>query len=234
MKKKTTQAPTSAQTAAGSPLGNAATAMYRVAVLHPAARNPNTMEPEEYAVLKAAIKELNDLPQPLLITPHLTIPDEYEIVDGYHRWLAASELGFTEVPCVFRNYSAEEREAVRLGMNRNRGHIDLRIARDVVQDLLGEGWSSEQLVITGFSEAQLAELEGAVDHSTAKDLLKDAASAAGDIDDSPETAAKAFVLEIPFVNKRDMVAARRALKKAAGATKDLSRGLLNALGLEKA
>jgi hypothetical protein len=198
--------------------------------------NPNHMDPEEYADLKAGIRAGRDMPQPLLVAFDTT-DGLYEIVDGEHRWSAVGELiaegvlaPTVTLPCVLRDqWSAEERAAWRLGLNKNRGAIRLKIARDVVRDLSDNGADPRLLTIAGYKADELL-----LDHAHLTDAALDVGKAGKDSaagDEIPAgAAAKPFVLEVPFRTREELVRARRALLKASGPAKDLSTGLFAVLG----
>jgi ParB/RepB/Spo0J family partition protein len=57
----------------------------------------NTVEYEE---LKQAIREHGVL---MNVVVRETAPNEYEIIEGMHRWAAAREVGLTELPCLVRD-----------------------------------------------------------------------------------------------------------------------------------
>jgi ParB-like chromosome segregation protein Spo0J len=202
----------------------------------PDAENPNKMSPEAYLMLEEAVRvdaeKGSPFKQPLLLAP-VEPPDAggfaFVVVDGEHRRRAALAAGLTSVPAVVVEMTDEEIKAWRLGMNRNRGEIDLAVAREIVLDLTSEGWSVQNLVVTGFSADEISDLTKSA-ASTVSDLIEDAGTA--EVEDAPAVAAKPFVLEIPFVDKKQYELAKRKLRKAAGKTKDLARGLLNVLGEE--
>lgn len=183
------------------------------------AENPNRMSEEEYARLLGAMRA-DAFNQPILVAER---GRGYLIVDGEHRRRAAVDLGMTHIPAVVRQYTDEQVRAVRLGMNRNRGEVDLTRARVILLDLQVEGWSPEQLVVTGFSAEEIADLTRTNEPHTPDPLT----GAPGEEPPLPE---KPFVLEIAFADRATFERAKRALRKAAGKTKDYAQGLLNVLG----
>ena len=91
-------------------------------LLRDADENPNKMEPEQLSMLAEAIRRKGFL-QPILVR---RVEGQYEIIDGHHRTRAAREVGLTEIPClVATNCSDEDAAALRIGMNRFRGELDL-------------------------------------------------------------------------------------------------------------
>lgn len=224
-----------ATTTPKSELGDDAETMLAIGALRPPKVNPNVMTPEEFAALKEGIRAGDDMPQPLVVGEILGQPGVYEIIDGEHRWQAVTELvaegHFAEgvkLPCKLRSYWTEaQRTAWRIGLNHSRGHIRLRVAREQIADLKLNGASDAELAVTGFTPAELA-----YDPSATAARETSATSTPPSEEDAPPTAAKPFTLELTFASRAELVAVRRALKKAAGKSKDLSRGLMAALGME--
>jgi len=69
--------------------------------IHPNSFNKNRMGVQYYAALKAGIADPRiGILKPILIRNDPTKSGEYEIVDGEHRWKAATEVGYTEVPVI--------------------------------------------------------------------------------------------------------------------------------------
>jgi hypothetical protein len=197
-------------------------------VLCPPEKNPNKMTDAEYALLKdamaAASKNGDEVLQTVLLSPHDPPADTFDVVDGNHRVQAAIELGWTDMLAIVRAMTPNEIIAYRLGMNRNRGRIDLTIAKGQLSDLVLDG--DVALEVTGFTGEEITDLTTPVHHE--RNLLADAGST--DVEGEATPSAKPFVLEIPFTKKSDYQLARRKLRKAAGKTKDLARGLLAVLG----
>jgi hypothetical protein len=198
------------------------------------ADNPNKMTDVEFALLQEAMSKATDGDE--ILQPVLVVSSDdtmYDVVDGSHRVQAARLLGWKHVECkvvlAADGWDRARIIAYRLGMNRNRGHIDLGMAAAVMTELKMDGWSAGDMVVTGFTADEIAELTKGVDSDA--ELLADVG--APDVEDDPGAAAdKPFVLEIEFRNREDFVLVKRKLRKAAGKSKDLARGLLAVLGEE--
>jgi ParB-like chromosome segregation protein Spo0J len=63
--------------------------------IHPNEWNVNAFDPEQYPKLVQSIKEKGFL-EPLKVMPLPRRRGQYGLVDGYHRWLAAGELGIND------------------------------------------------------------------------------------------------------------------------------------------
>ena len=108
--------------------------------LQPNKFNPNVMQETEFKALKEDMKTHG--PQgidQLLVSPYLVFyPCEdteenqklyaenpiYVIVDGEHRWNAAVELGWLDIPCEVRELDEEEAKGICYRKNKDRGTID--------------------------------------------------------------------------------------------------------------
>lgn len=194
-----------------------------LALLDDAADNPNSMEPEQFAMLAEAIRRVGFL-QPALVRAR----DEgrYEIIDGHHRVRAARELKFSEVPCVVVRCDDRTTVALRVGMNRLRGELNLSAVAKSLDDLVANGWQMGDLTITGFSADEVGDLLQSLKLNE-DDVLGQQVEVAGD-DDHEEV--RAFVLEVSFTDRDDFKRAKAGLKRAAGKSGDLGRGLLRLLG----
>lgn len=190
--------------------------------LKPAARNPNKMTDEQFTGLREGIRR-EGFVQPMLVLK-LDVGG-YEIIDGHHRTRAASELGYTSVPCVVvENMPPDRVEALRLAMGRLRGDTDLSVASQIITELSASGWSPEMLMYTGFASDEIDELLSAGRDTTGTDLLDNPNV---DVPD-PEAPPGEYVLELRFQARDEFAAAKRQLKKLGGG--DMTTGLLRILG----
>lgn len=115
-----------------------------VSELKPNEYNPNRQTETEFELLCRSMEE-HGFTQPILVQAGTNI-----IVDGEHRWRAASYLGYEKIPVVYREYTPVEMRIATLGHNRARGTEDIRIAGDVYRQLaeLGaEDWVKDSLVL---------------------------------------------------------------------------------------
>ena len=69
--------------------------------IHPNPWNKNRMGVQYFAALKSNMANpLVGFTQPILVQPHPDIENEWQIVDGEHRWKASKELGLERVPVI--------------------------------------------------------------------------------------------------------------------------------------
>lgn len=185
--------------------------------------NPNAMSSEDYAQLIENIRRHGFL-QPILVRRD---GETLHLVDGEHRMRAAKELGATQLPAVICDSDEHVAMALRIGMNKLRGMLDLsKVAQDAAK-LFERGWTLEELKVTGYTSEELDDLISST---------RPAEPELGAFDDDPlapdepgEVADKPWELKLSFATKKERDRCKRALKKAAGDAKDPGLGLLNLL-----
>lgn len=120
----------------------------------PNAWNPRGMNKKEFEALKLSIQEHGQT-QPIQVRP---VKNGYEIIGGYHRWLAMKELEFKEVE--INPVSMNDDEAQIFSLQDNIHGQD---------DLLRLGKLVYELTSKGYSIKKIAQVYG-----QEEDLLKDA------------------------------------------------------------
>jgi len=200
----------------------------RLVQLHEAADNPNSMEPEQYAMLVEAVRRVGFL-QPVLVREVKNALDftDYEVIDGHHRIKAARELGYSEVPCVVIDADDNTAIALRVGMNRLRGELNLSSVAVAMEGLVTNGWKLDDLTLTGFSADEVADLLASLKLNE-DDVLGQNVQV-GELG-GDELPSHPFVLEIQFTDRAAFKKAKAGLKRAAGKSGDIGRGLLRLLG----
>ncbi|OPY64095.1 MAG: putative chromosome-partitioning protein ParB [Pelotomaculum sp. PtaU1.Bin065] len=94
--------------------------------------NPNEVDKKTMAKLKADIKRKGFVP-PIIVRK--VGPDEWEIVDGEHRWEVCKELGHTTIPAVETDMDEQEAKLKTVQLNYLRGSpVPVRMAA-LVHDL---------------------------------------------------------------------------------------------------
>jgi ParB/RepB/Spo0J family partition protein len=100
--------------------------------IRPNTYNPNRIDEKNLAKLKADIERKGKVP-PIVVRP--VGPEEWEIVDGYHRWLILKDLGHTRVPAVVWEIDETEAKLKTLQLNYLRGNaVPIRLA-NLIHDL---------------------------------------------------------------------------------------------------
>jgi len=104
--------------------------------------NNNRQDPHHFDLLLRSMRT-DGFTQPIVV-----LRESNQIVDGEHRWLAANELGITEVPVVFVDMTPEQARIATLRHNRARGEEDYLMAAAVLRDLERLGavdWAVDEL-----------------------------------------------------------------------------------------
>lgn len=97
--------------------------------LYPNAYNPNRQTEREFSLLLKSMEE-DGFTQPIVVHKKTK-----QIIDGEHRWRAATRLGMEEVPVVFVDMTEEEMRIATLRHNRARGSEDVELSIKILQDL---------------------------------------------------------------------------------------------------
>ena len=114
-----------------------------VDTLKPNSYNPNRQSEHDFELLCASMKE-DGFTQPVVCLKDLTI------VDGEHRWRAARQLGFTEIPVVKVDMTPEQMRISTLRHNRARGSEDMELTAALMRDLRELGaldWAQDSLMM---------------------------------------------------------------------------------------
>jgi len=175
-----------------------------LAALTRAERNVTVMEPSRYAALVASIKRDGCL-QPILARD---LGDgTFRIVDGHHRADACRDAGLDAAPAIVVTMT-DAREAVeRIGFNRRRGELDLSAAaRELAA--MADSVPADDIVLTGFSQDEIAALVRSLDKPVDEDL--DALRRSLRDDDGE---AERNVLSVAFKQRADLDLVRTFLAK---------------------
>jgi ParB/RepB/Spo0J family partition protein len=123
-------------------------------LIHPNEWNANAFDPENYPKLVESIRQKGFM-EPLKVTVDPAREGHYLLVDGYHRWKAAGELGIRDLPCEVWDISPEEAKVRGLQLNYLRGQpVPDRLAR-LIHDLSREMSLNDLAGMLPWSEAQL-------------------------------------------------------------------------------
>lgn len=109
------------------------------------AYNPNRQSEHDFELLLRSMEE-DGMTSAIIVQR-----DTREIVDGEHRWRAATKLGFAEIPVVFVDMTPEQMRIATLRHNRARGTEDLQLSAEVLRDLEKLGaldWAADSLLLS--------------------------------------------------------------------------------------
>lgn len=112
--------------------------------IHPNPYNPNRQSDFDFELLLKSMGE-DGFTQPIVVQKA-----NNEIVDGEHRWKAAKELNFTEIPVVYVDMTPEQMRIATLRHNRARGSEDVELTAQVLRDLRELGaldWAQDSLML---------------------------------------------------------------------------------------
>ena len=138
-----------------------------VTKLVPYVNNARTHSPEQINKLRASLREFG------FINP-VIIDRNYGVIAGHGRIMAAKEEGITEVPCVFADHLSEaQKKAYILADNRMAMDAgwDEELLRVEIEALQGMDFDP---LLTGFDEAELADLFGEETEAKEDDFNVDA------------------------------------------------------------
>ena len=126
--------------------------------LKPNRYNPNRQSDFDFDLLMKSMTE-DGFTQPIVVQRSTN-----EIVDGEHRWRAASKIGLREIPVVFVDMTEEQMKISTLRHNRARGSEDIDLSAQVLRDLRELGaleWAAESLQLDDRSLQRLLKDESA-------------------------------------------------------------------------
>lgn len=125
--------------------------------LHPAPWNPNVESEETFRQLVRTIRDVGFL-QPVVVARDG--PGRYEIVAGEHRWRAAGEIGYAEVPCVvLEGFDADRRKFLAVRMNVIAGKLSPAKFTRLVAEMGGRYPGEAMSAMMGFqSEVEMGRL----------------------------------------------------------------------------
>lgn len=106
--------------------------------------NPNRQSDHDFDLLLRSM-ETDGFTQPIIV-----VRATKAIVDGEHRWRAARQLGYDEVPVVFVDMSEEQARVSTLRHNRARGSEDIELTAQILRDLETLGaldWAQDELLL---------------------------------------------------------------------------------------
>jgi ParB/RepB/Spo0J family partition protein len=116
--------------------------------------NANAFDPANYPKLVESIRE-KGIMEPLKVMPDPDGEGDFLLVDGYHRWKAAGDLGLEELPCEVWHISPEEAKVRGLQLNYLRGQpVPVRLA-NLVHDLNRTYAVDDLAQMLPWSESQL-------------------------------------------------------------------------------
>lgn len=138
--------------------------------LFPNGYNPNRQDEEEFDLL------LKSMTEDGFTTPILVHEKTNEIIDGEHRWRAATRLGLSEIPVVYTTMTPQQMRVATLRHNRARGSEDIELTIAILKDLRTLGSLEQAIDSLGLDDEEInnliedlpaPEVQAAQEHSKA-------------------------------------------------------------------
>lgn len=169
--------------------------------------NPNRMNKKEFDALKLSIKEHGQT-KPIQVRP---VKDGYEILGGFHTWLAMKELGFLEIEISSRDLNDDDAKLFSLRDNIS-GQDDIMLLGKLVYELTQKGYSIKKIAqVYGETEDALKDAMKVTKEESDKTLQKlkndmnrqNLVELAFIVDEKPKDQIKQFVKDITkYANTR--------------------------------
>lgn len=106
--------------------------------------NPNAVPKNNMELLLQSILD-NGFCFPI-VTIYDRDVDEYEIIDGFHRYTILTDwLGVKEIPVVVLDHNINQRMAATIQFNRARGVHQVELMGDLVQAMVSQGATDEEI-----------------------------------------------------------------------------------------
>jgi ParB-like chromosome segregation protein Spo0J len=121
-----------------------------LAQMRPAGWNPRRIDPFQLDALKASMTEFGSV-EPVVLDQNGMI------VGGHQRYLAATQLGWSELPAVRVNLTARQAKLLNLALNRISGDWDEGALARVIASVL-DGEPPTALLVAGFPEDEVAQI----------------------------------------------------------------------------
>jgi len=109
-----------------------------IELIHANDYNPNSIATPEMNLLETSIS-LDGFTQPIVLWQ---VENEYEVVDGFHRYIIGKKLKFLYLPCVIVNsdrIDRKDRMACTIRHNRARGKHNVIAMSNIVKELVRLG-----------------------------------------------------------------------------------------------
>jgi hypothetical protein len=123
--------------------------------IHPNPWNPNKMNPRQQDAVAESIEAYGQVLE-ILVRPHPDIPEEYQIIDGEHRFNISGDTVFCNV---VEGLSEADAKKLTIVMNETRGRADKVSLAQLLADLEGDFGDLEALNLgLPYEENELKEL----------------------------------------------------------------------------
>ena len=173
---------------------------FRLSKLKPNAWNPNRMDEATWRMFVDGMRRDGwIMSQSILVWR-----DKNVIIDGEHRYRAATELGYTLGPVVFIDDITESQaKTLTIALNAKRGEFDSKSLGDVIRSIVDSGFSSDDLASElGFTDEDFTKYLSPPPEVPQDDFISDGESGGSS---TPEPASEMGKVEL-FFTKEDRLA----------------------------
>jgi len=112
-------------------------------LVHPNPYNPNVVEDSVFEQLKKNIIQ-EGLIGAIVVRDDKEKSGEYVIIDGEHRWRAAKDVGYKEIPIIVLDRKLPDAMIATINFNKLRGELDTIKLAEVIHEL-NKTYSTEEL-----------------------------------------------------------------------------------------
>lgn len=112
-------------------------------LVHPNPYNPNVVEDGVFEQLKKNILR-EGLIGAIIVRGDKEKSSEYIIIDGEHRWRAAKDVGYKEIPIIVLDRKLPDAMIATINLNKLRGELDTLKLAEVIHEL-NKTYSTEEL-----------------------------------------------------------------------------------------
>lgn len=109
--------------------------LIKIEDLVPDEDNPNEMDEPTFDMLVEEIRD-QGFDEPILVRAHPDRKGKYQIGSGHHRTKAATIVGYTELPCVVKQWSDREQKVALAKRNSLRGSLNKEKMVHLYRDLM--------------------------------------------------------------------------------------------------
>lgn len=124
--------------------------------IHPNPWNPNVQDPERFTLLAQSLKE-EGFGEPVLVRP-CPDHDDYEIVNGEHRYRLAIETQLDYVPVAVVAMTTSDAKLATIRRNKTRGGLDTLKTATLLRDMRKRMDDEEIELRLGYNAQELSEL----------------------------------------------------------------------------
>lgn len=180
--------------------------------INPNEYNPNEMNESTFNHLKKEYNRIGYL-QPILVRP--VENDEYEIVDGEHRYKAGKKIGLKTLKCIVKEMTEEEAKITTINMNDIKGTDNPVKKAELIVSLNKQFEAKELSELLNKSETEIMEQELLVNLPESEDFDEL----------TTESEPEIYEITLSYIKQEEINIIKEALDKAKG--KDPEQKMLN-------